>query len=237
MKKTYNVYWMVGKNINNFGDILTPYILDYYNISYQYTEKENCNLIGVGSIANWAPDHCIVLGSGIAYQKISLNKTAQWKFVRGPITRENVIRSGGICPEIYGDAGMLINKFWKESIKKHDIGFIPHMKEYNLIKEKYPNEYVINLNNPDPQQVAGQITSCRNIISSSLHGIIGAHAYEIPAARIKFTKDIIKGDDTKYKDHYASLNLDHKISTLDSLHFTTPSNVDFSLIEDIFKAL
>jgi pyruvyltransferase len=118
-------------------------------------------------------------------------------------------------PEVYGDPALLLPLICSESKKKYDIGIIPHYKEYALIKNKYPDHFVINLNNKNPKEVIKQITHCRSIISSSLHGIICAHAYGIPAAWVKFS-DIIIGDDTKYKDYFLSLGLRAELSSLEA---------------------
>lgn len=237
MKNIYKAWWMQAKHVNNFGDILTPLILDYYNIKYEYTEKSKANLICVGSIANFANDNSLVLGSGVAYRNIPLNSKAKWLFTRGPFTRENVIKSNGSCEKIYGDPAMLLPKIVNPSTKIHDIGYIPHLKEYEIIKRKYPKKNIIKLNNPNVKEVIREITSCRKIMSSSLHGVVAAHAYNIPVAHVTFTNNIIKGDGTKYKDHYAALNIPHDVSTVNNPIFTNCNNFNTSQIEDIFKSL
>lgn len=230
----YKVWWMVGEKTHNFGDVLTPLLFKHYSINFEYSKKDY-NTICVGSISNKATNKCIVLGSGIAWKNIKLNPYADWRFVRGPITRNSVISSGGECPEIYGDPALLLPLIHGESKKKYDLGIVPHYKEYSLIKEKYPNHFVINLNNPNPTEVINQITQCRSIISSSLHGLICSQAYEIPSAWVKFS-DIIIGDDTKYMDFYHSVNLKSEISTMDEPKFKVGS-FDTSTIEDVFLSL
>ena len=231
----YKVWWMFGEKVQNFGDVLTPKIFDYYKIDYEFS-KEDYNTICVGSIANKAKKDCIVIGSGIAWENINLNKTADWRLVRGPYTRTAILKSGGYCPEVYGDPALLLPLFCEESQKKHDIGIIPHYKEYNLIKQKYPNFNVINLNNPDPLEVARQISECRSTISSSLHGIISSHAYDIPSAWVKFSDKII-GDDIKFKDHSLSLGIESELSTMDNPIFQKPKKSLIKDIENVFLNL
>lgn len=232
--KKYKVYWMFGEMINNFGDVLTPKIFDYFSIKYEFS-KNKFDTICVGSIGNKATDECLVLGSGVAWDNVKLNPKAIWRFVRGPITRDLVLKSGGKCPEIYGDPALLLPLFCDESKKKYDLGIVPHYKEYEIIKSKYPKHKVINLNNSNPIEVAKEITSCRSIISSSLHGIICSHAYNIPCSWVKFS-NIIIGDDTKYKDHYHSIGLKCELSTIDNPIFTNKL-VNTSKIEEVFKTL
>lgn len=231
----YKVWWMVGEKIHNFGDVLTPKFLDYYSINYEFA-KENYNLICIGSIINKAKKDCIVVGSGTAWKDLKLNSGAIYKSVRGPYTYRAIINSGGNCPEIYGDPALLLPNICKESKKEYDLGIIPHMKEYSLIKKKYPNHHIINLNNKNPIEVAKEITKCRKTISSSLHGIIASHAYNIPCAWVKFS-DIILGDDTKFKDHYESIGLTAELSTIDNPKFSYSNNIKLNQLENIFLSL
>jgi hypothetical protein len=198
----YNLWWM--KQDNNFGDLLSPYIFDYYNLNYKFTEKDSANTLCIGSIARLANDNALILGSGTASKKYKLNPNSTYKFVRGPLTRKYVIRDGGVCPDIYGDPALLLPKFCKESKKEYKIGIVPHFVDYKFAKENFPKYNIIDVINQDPLVVAQEITKCEKIISSSLHGIIAAHAYGIPAAWIKLSKKV-KGDDTKFYDYFMSV--------------------------------
>ena len=85
------------------------------------------------------------------------------------------------------------------------------------MKQQYPNEFVINLKD-DVETVAKQISSCEKIISSSLHGLIAAQAYDIPFAWVKFS-DNIKGDGIKFYDFFDSVGVDLQLSTVENPKF------------------
>ena len=77
-----------------------------------------------------------------------------------------------------------------------DIGFIPHRSEYEdfsngilskMSKEIKSNSLLINFKTSDIEGTIEQICKCKFILSSSLHGIILAHAYGIPALWIRNT--------------------------------------------------
>lgn len=229
------LWWLNGKS--NFGDILTPYIFEYFNIPYEFIEDRNkADAICVGSIARRASTGCMVLGSGIVKEFEKLNPNADYKFVRGPLTRKRVLDSGGSCPEIYGDPAMLLPLFCDESKKEYEVSIIPHYVDYDLVKEKYGKKFnIIKILNHNPLEVAQEITKSKRIISSSLHGIICAHAYNIPAAWVKFS-DNIRGDGTKFKDHYSALNIECVQSTVEDPIFSTGS-LDLDPIIQVFKTL
>lgn len=51
-----------------------------------------------------------------------------------------------------------------------------------------------------------EFLQCEKIVSSSLHGVIVAHAYNIPAVWQKFSEKVF-GDDIKYQDYFESVQL------------------------------
>jgi pyruvyltransferase len=225
------LWWMFGEKTRNFGDVLTPDLFDYYKIPYVF-EKDSYDTICIGSIGNKARSGTLVLGAGVAWRSTKINPRSKWLFARGPLTRAAVLSSGGACPETYGDPALLLPRFCEESPKKHRLGIVPHYQEFRLVKRDHPEEHVINLNNPDPLETARQITQCKSVISSSLHGIICAHAYGIPAAWVKFSDRII-GDDTKYHDHHAAVGLEAKLSTMQAPIFQCPESFSAQPIHEL----
>lgn len=230
------VYWSNSRP--NFGDILTPYVLDYFDLEYtMVSQPEKANAMCIGSIIHRATDNMIVLGSGLMHTKHILNPRADYRFVRGPHTRNRILELGGKCPEIYGDSALLLPYFCKESAKEHDIGLVPHYVDYEVIKEKYPTYNIINVNNPDPLYVAKEISKCRQIVSTSLHGVIAAHAYGIPAAWLRFSNKL-KGNDIKFKDYFESVGIKYTvIDKLEDVIFSTIKNINLDLIKERFVEL
>jgi len=184
----FSVWWV--SSTPNFGDLLTPEILNYFNIPWHKSSYDDFNLISVGSIAKVAKPKTIVLGSGIMGESENLCAEADWKFVRGPFTRNRILMCGGSCPEIYGDPAMLLPLICDESKKEFDVGIVPHYVDQQYVKENYPEFKIIDVKNLNPLETAKEITKCRSIISSSLHGIICAHAYNIPAAWVPFSNKL-----------------------------------------------
>lgn len=227
-------WWKANSTYENYGDSLTPRFLDYFGIKYSFSDVD-FEAISIGSIAKVAKPGTIVLGSGVIHSRDEVCPTARWLFVRGPLTRKKIIDSGGECPEIYGDPAMMLPLICDESKKQVDVGLVPHFSQYEYVKENYPDYFIIDLRTNDPIETTKEITSCRRIISSSLHGIICAHAYGIPAAWVDFCKGI-KGDGIKFNDHFKSLGIEGVISTVENPIFSL-GNLDISNIVNIFKAL
>lgn len=230
------VWWLGGANgQGNFGDILTPSILNYFGVKHEYVKHyTQAEAVCVGSIARRAGVGIKVLGSGIISRSDRVIADADWKFVRGPYTRKRVEFFGGNCPEIYGDPALLLPMIVGPSEKKYEVGIVPHNIDNRYISEKYSNNNIIGLGTRDFTKVVDRITQCNSIISSSLHGIICAHAYGIPAAWVK-SKNKLKGDDVKFEDYFASVNIDGVQSTYDKPVFIEPGDIDLAPIIKIFK--
>ena len=138
------VYWW--RSTLNFGDWITPYLLDKFGLHYEYALLRNADLICVGSILTLAlnlPDllwrfrKLVVLGSGLIHDpKWSIFYYIKFKFldvrlVRGPLTKQAIVkflRHDVPC----GDPGLLASSFYdKNQIKnKYKVGLIPHHTSY-----------------------------------------------------------------------------------------------------------
>lgn len=82
-----------------------------------------------------------------------------------------------------------------------EVGIIPHYVDYDNIVRLYGNKYnVIDVRN-DPEKVIMEISRCRRIISSSLHGIIISEALGKPSAFVRFSNKVVGGE-FKFMDYY-----------------------------------
>ena len=229
-------WWLGDENgKGNFGDFLTPSILEYFNIKYSYINNfKEADAICVGSIARRAMPGGLVLGSGIISEFDRLNANAEWKFVRGPLTRKRVLECNGNCSEIYGDPALLLPLIHNPKIAKiNDIGYIPHLVDYDIIKKTYTES--IHLRTSNYKEVVDKILKYKKVISSSLHGIIVAHAYGIPAAWAN-TFNGLKGDDIKFKDYFLSVGITNYVkSTYNNPVFIEPGSIDLTPIIQIFE--
>ena len=125
--------------------------------------------------------------------------------------RNELLKLGYDCPEIYGDIGLLLSKFYNPSVvKKYKLGIIPHFSEYEKCVTLFgnmKNVLVIDLCR-DIEPVIDDILSCEQTMSSSLHGIIESHAYGISCCWFMFndTEQKLGGGKFKFKDYYSSVS-------------------------------
>lgn len=206
-------FWYKYGNFN-FGDWITPYLVK--KITGEEAkfidphQTKSSVIISTGSIMRVCGSNTIVWGSGIRDIDQNINGGKLIRSVRGPLTRNRLLSIGCECPPIYGDPCLLLPKFYNPvNIQKiYALGIIPHISQYKKVKSMYSekNTCVIDLTNNDVEYTIDLVLKCKRIVSSSLHGIIVAHAYGLPVRWIKFD-DNINGDDTKYYDHYLSVGI------------------------------
>jgi len=219
----------------NFGDQLTPYIIKKISgkSPIWVNKNESCvKYLVVGSILNWECDHAIVWGCGVANKTDTIN-ISDIRAVRGPLSAY-IARTNGInVPEIYGDPALLLPKLYfpKTPSKKYKVGIIPHYVDLKLVLDKINHEdiTIINLFNPI-EEIIDSIVSCEKVYSSSLHGIIVSHAYNIPCEWVKFSNNIL-GDNTKFWDYYMSIGETSYRSPMNLMEDTI--NPDFLISNNI----
>lgn len=223
LNNTLRLFWwnevkIQGKSKENYGDLLGKYLVEKISgkkVVFAWPKKFSIYdwlapiYVTVGSILSNANHKCIVWGSGIVSREYPIKK-AKILAVRGPQTRKFLLNQGHDVPKIYGDPALLLPKYYNPKIEKeYKIGIIPHYRDYKLVKDLYKNEasiLIIDLMTDNIEKTTNQFLKCKKIISSSLHGIIIAHAYRIPAVWQKFSDDVF-GDDIKYQDYFESVSM------------------------------
>ena len=164
------------------------------------------NLLGVGSIIKLGNRCSFIWGSGFMDENQPFHGGTICA-VRGKFTNNKLKRMGyGECSTL-GDPALLLPLIVSPSTTvEHIIGIIPHWSETDMFIQAYSKQYsIIDLRTRDIVPVVKEITSCQYILSTSLHGIIVAHAYGIPALWIK--KGYIYTDGIKFKDYFSSVNI------------------------------
>lgn len=164
-------------------------------------------VVAIGSIIHWAHKKSVIWGAGFMNQD-NRYRGGKVVAVRGKLTDAKLKSQGIKTCGIYGDAALLL-PLWlsgRNVEKRYDLGLIPHWSEVDTFKRAYDDRYfVIDLRTKDIPKIVGEINQCRYILSTSLHGIIVAHAYGIPALWIK--KGHIETDGFKFHDYFSSVDI------------------------------
>ena len=191
----------VGPRVDNFGDLLGPHIVARVRAALGLGPERSRSqrLLAVGSIMHLARDGDVVWGTGIngkmlqdAYPRLDV------RAVRGPLTAARLRRGGVETPEVFGDPALLIPHLWTDDelgIERGSGGtvLVPNLHD----RDRFPADAV------DPQgdfvACVRAIASADLVVSSSLHGIVVAEAYGVPAVLVASSTEPV----FKYEDDYA----------------------------------
>lgn len=204
-------YWTKRVNL---GDTLAPVIYTWMlercgdgKLDGRAADGRTIHLMTVGSIVNMGEFDAAVWGSGVlsfgilkeVYEKSAFRRL-DIRAVRGPITRAILENAGYHVPELYGDPGVLMPLIHQAKHREPDIPYtiIPHYLDVGkCVSEGY--EYV-DILTADYRSFIDRIVKSGRVISSSLHGIILAEAYGVPAVLLNYQEiDLLK-----YYDYYYS---------------------------------
>jgi pyruvyltransferase len=159
-------------------------------------------LLALGSIGPYMRAGDIVWGTGYRINDtVPTKRKVLIKSARGPKSRALIMAGGMTCPAIYGDPGLLLPFLFPElrAAPIWDYIVIPHLREIPFM-DAFKHHRLVLPTGP-AMGVVNQILSAKFVISSSLHGIIIAEAFGIPAVYLRqpFAREPLY----KYEDYYA----------------------------------
>lgn len=265
-------YW---NTVPNFGDALSPYIISKITGCEvkKAAHKDTNKLVAIGSLIRsstlFSKSH--IWGSGALtrdpFREIpfySIHKQIQDWYkrnfkrstiyaVRGPLTKSICEKAGFHVPEVYGDPAILIPSFYQpkaSTSEKQKIGIVLHHTHNNQLKNIDSDLFkIINVERRTPEEVENfidELTSCKTIFSSSLHGIIIAQAYGIPAQWITVKDSPIHDDQSfKFKDYFLGagqevqtpINIKLEAEALKDLKLVTPVRIKEKQLNETAKKL
>lgn len=206
------------ENKVNFGDNLATHLIKHYHAGPVTLAKSvddqkvvSMHLITGSILRNATRPNSIIWGCGIMSEgERPYHMPRKICAVRGKLTRQTLEAAQIPCPQVYGDPGILVSHVFPTTIAPiYDVGIVPHYVDYKdvLLKIHSPNIRVIDLTNPDIQQVALEIAACKYTISSSLHGLVASHAYGAQSAWVLFS-DKVYGKGFKFRDYYSAFDME-----------------------------
>jgi hypothetical protein len=188
----------------NFGDEMTPWLLPHFGIAPVHRAPSRARLVGVGSILEHLPTDFagVVWGSGLIDDRPRPLPNATIVAVRGALTRDHL---GAPRTTVLGDPALLVSRLIPRPKVRWRLGLVPHGHHRNhsafLAPAKAsPTEVqVINVHDR-PARTVRRIAACDAILTTSLHGLVVADAYGIPAAWTML-EPALSGGDFKFRDY------------------------------------
>ncbi len=204
-------YWHRGEQRANWGDALNPFLIRAISgVPVQFTRHPRLlKYLVVGSIVHAADANTVVWGAGAIDSAVRIGcRPRRVCAVRGPLTRELLRAQDVDVPEVYGDPALLMPRFYNPEVQvRYDAGLVPHYvdKGHPWLRQYEDDDRILIIDvEGDTFSFIRKLRQCRHIISSSLHGIICADAYGVPATWVEFSDDVI-GDGFKFRDYFASI--------------------------------
>lgn len=196
-------HWKKNGARENFGDRLSPTLVQsiigpsFKLVTITNRVNNYCKspkLLGIGSIIQFVCNQDVIWGSGILnpvtfprHLDLNVMKTVDIRAVRGPRTRHFLISRFNVSvPEVYGDPALLLPYFLPRYKKVANptipILVILHYKDISKVKITDQNASLTIINALLPwHEVVNMILDSNFVISTSLHGIIVAEAFGVPA--------------------------------------------------------
>lgn len=251
-------YW---NTVPNFGDALSPYIVSKITGCEvkKAAHKDTNKLVAIGSLIRsstlFSKSH--IWGSGALtrgpFREIpfySIHKQIQDWYkrnfkrstiyaLRGPLTKNICEKAGFNVPKVYGDPAILIPRFYQPkacTTEKRKIGLVLHHTQSVLLKNIDSDLFkVINVARSSSLEVESfidELTSCESVFSSSLHGVIVAQAYGIPAQWITIKGSPIHDDQNfKFEDYF--LGAGQEVQTPINIKLETEALKDLKLVAPV----
>ncbi len=191
-------------------------VLSLFNHVPEEEVEKPSRLLAVGSILHFARDGDTIWGSGIngkvpesSHQCRALDVRA----VRGPLTRDFLQRRGIAVPEIYGDPVLLLPRLFAGRFRASDqrpYVIVPNLHDLKALSGE--SNFVSPLQSWN--SCVERILEASFVISSSLHGLVVAEAFGIPARylRISETEHMLKYQDYALGTGRDSIEAAHSIA-------------------------
>ena len=201
------------QRVDNVGDYISVIILDWMlkKRGLKPEEGRNVHLFGTGSILGFSRADGVVWGSGVLDIFRTRLVTLRHRYVkydiravRGPLTREILSVAGYDCSRaVFGDPGILMPLIFPEPQmeKRYKFCVVNHFVNEEKHLDEGEDTLTISAGTNNYKDFIRSICSAETVISSSLHGIILAEAYHIPAI---WLLENLEYSVQKYYDYYYS---------------------------------
>jgi pyruvyltransferase len=219
-----SVYWFRRRSgLLNFGDEMSPHICAHVlGRRIHRGNRDLADIYAVGSILGHFAYRTNSFRSSVGRAVLGRKRLIIWGsgaidnrrlFLRGSTIlalrgRGSALAAGIMRDLPFGDPGLLVSEMVGSGEPNGRIAFVPHYadKDLELVSRIASDERFLLVDVEAPwQQVVGKISSCDSVMSSSLHGLVIADAFQKPRAWIELSKNL-KGDGFKFRDYESAFD-------------------------------
>lgn len=241
-REEINMYWWARKK--NFGDLIGPWLVQMITgrrpVNIFDDKTGAVGLLTAGSLVHSINRPGLEIWGGGAIRPFSkatvraLRDRAPAKVhaLRGRLTLRETEKMAWDTPKAFGDPALLLPKFYSPKTNPTllgKVGILPHYTHKSLFPVAQQNDrfHIIDAQD-DPHTVIDQIASCKAVVSTSLHGLICAHAYDIPWSWVHVVDSPLRGDRFKFEDFFTLLQRDAVSEIIVQSHDVTSAHLDLA---------
>jgi hypothetical protein len=199
-------FWWDGHP--NFGDALTPWLLPRYGILPVHRTASRARLVGVGSVLEFLPREFdgAIWGSGLIRGESYPLPRARVLAVRGELTRALI---GADSRAALGDPGLLVSRWLRRPRRRWDVALVPHGHHRShtaflaMAASAQRSVLVVDVHQGAASAVR-QIAAADVVITTSLHGLVTADSFGIPAVWTTLEPPL-DGGDFKFRDYESAI--------------------------------
>lgn len=208
---------LTRRPLTNFGDLLSPLVMEAATgRKVVWAPPERADIVGVGSILELYASRgsgAFIWGSGLRSLPSSSSDISgsfgNILAVRGPNTRAAL---GIPIGTPLGDPGLLAPHFAHRSkaLQRRPL-VIPHFRTWasrgsrGLLSDLKINGFDVAPPSLEPRVMIDRINNASVVVTSSLHGVIVAHALGIPAQLVTTSTQQMAEPEFKYSDYASSM--------------------------------
>lgn len=217
--QSVSAYWSAG--VVNFGDWSGPHIINRLTgrrpLLPNRVKLDSRVVYSVGSILGWFNRSNVdVWGSGLMRPFTNEEIASRRKLtgieihaVRGKLTQQHLVEQiGWNVPDVYGDPALLLPRLYTpHRAGQGKVAFTPHgTHQKYFAKHIYGEVNFVDVKR-NFRDVADAVSGARAVVSTSLHGLIVAQAYQVPWVWLRIDDHPLWGGaDFKFEDFFSTLD-------------------------------
>jgi hypothetical protein len=252
-----NLAWWADPKPGNYGDWLSPLIFKHYSnrpIRYQNltTLARNRHIVGVGSVGRFIKRNSIVVGTGVSSKAQLIEPNAKYVSLRGPLTAELLLESGGKKIDSFGDPALVLSRIFPKQRDETNgmtalIRHHSHRQAPIFLSENMDELSVLASSPVEIEKLIDKLIKYRNVVTSAMHIYITCQVYGIPVSLISFEgfEDSVHGDGLKYKDYALGADMpvitpkiiDRNLRKINLDDLTTTSKISEAKVNEVENSI